>query len=121
MNIANRSFDSALTIIEHTSSSKKKNIKDQHPIPEPKDMTLEYLSEWKTVTRNILSKDNISLNQISRNAIYPIVGGKRGPQQALLFVKGLEELGFGNVTGGFKKKVFCRKIAQSEVEYNDLR
>ena len=122
MKIAQRSFDGALLIIEHNNSKFTKKInKDQKPIPEPKDMTLEYLCEWKTVTKNILSKDNVSLQQITRNAIYPIVGGKRGPQQALMFTKGLEELGFGNLKGNFKKEVFCRKRAQSEEEHNELR
>lgn len=71
MMIAERSFESALIIIDYKNGkSKQKSKKDQMPIPEPDKMTFEFLIEWKNVTKNLLSRDNIPLTEITRNAHY---------------------------------------------------
>ena len=82
---------------------------------------MEYLLDWPKVTHNVLASDVVTLQKVTRNAHYPIVGSTRGSSQALKFLKGLEKLDFGTVCDNYKNETFTRKRPRTEEEDINMR
>lgn len=92
----------SMTIIRKNEQSQF-NKKDKD-VPEPTEITIEYLMSYQSQVRNILRNNEIKINDITRMKSYPT--GKGGRLPALKFVKGLEINGLGKYlkeTDSFKR------------------
>jgi hypothetical protein len=81
----------SMIIIRKNEQSKFK--KDKGDVPEPSEITIEYLMSYQSQVRNILRNNEIKINDITRMKCYPT--GKGGRLPAIKFVKGLEINGLG--------------------------
>ena len=83
-------------------SRKSSTIKMKSPLPEPENLTMEYLRQYERVTKRLLSEKSIPLATVSKNKIYPIVNNVMGSHIANKFVNGIVKLGFGQVSPSSK-------------------
>ena len=82
---------------EPAKPSSAKPVK-KPPLPEPENLTIEYLQQYQKVTKRILQHEKIHLSKISKDKVYPIINDISGAHIANKFVNGLQRLGFGAVT-----------------------
>ena len=95
MAIIKYSVETSMAIIKKSDRQLKKpaSAPKKMPIPEPEEITMEYLINNQTHVKNILKDDETRLNEITRMKNYPNQSGGRVP--ALKFVKGLAANGLG--------------------------
>ena len=94
MTVIKYSVDTSMVIIKKMEKQIKRHVSGiKLPVPEPADITLEYLINNQTHVRNILKEDETKIKDITRMKTYPNQSGGRVP--ALKFVKGLAANGLG--------------------------
>ena len=122
--ITGEDFDMGSNIVEHSVKTsfalmndsvskpspgmKLKEMKTyKQPIPEPVNMTMDFLIPYTNFVNRICSEDKISLSVISRDNIYPVINKEKGAEVAVKFVKGLCQFRFGKIMNE-KTKCFKR-------------
>ena len=73
-------------------------ISKKSGIPEPENMSLEFLARYRSHVTNILKDDIISLSKIAGNNLYPTINHVKGAEPARKFTNGLCHMGFGELT-----------------------
>ena len=86
----------------HQKTSKKSSFTSRPPVPEPENITIEYLIPYHRQVKRILTNESIPLSLITRDKIYPVVNNESGTNVASKFVSGLENLGFGKFSPNSK-------------------
>ena len=110
INMANEivtySVEMAFSLLKGPSVEKpKKNnnsVRFKPPLPEPENLTMDYLMTYQKCAKRFLSNESIPLSVVSRDKIYPIVNNVSGSQIANKFIGGMEKLGFGRVSPASK-------------------
>ena len=89
------SLDTSLTIMRKQEQDVKSSAEKQgkKPVPEPSDISMEYLLLHQIHVMNILKVDEIKIKDITRMKNYPNGTGGRLP--AVKFVRGMEQNGLG--------------------------
>ena len=87
-------------------STKIDNKKMKMPIPEPDHMTMEFAQCNSKFIRRLCENESIPLSEVTKNKIYPIIGGQSGNTIAHKFLCGIQNLGFGYISP--KRKSFKR-------------
>ena len=93
VNIAKFSVKNSLVIMQKNQKDENNAKQEKIPIPEPSQISMEYLISHQTHVKNILRTPEIQIKDITRMKNYPNGSGGRVP--ALKFVKGLEMNGLG--------------------------
>ena len=124
LKISKEDMQMALTVVKHSVkisctimkkpekkvAEKKKNAQANTtslPIPDPENMTLDYLISNYAYTRSLCLQECVPVGKITRNKIYP--HGEQmesGRVPAIRFLRGLEKLGLGKYspsTDSFKR------------------
>ena len=107
MNIVNYSVLNAFSLLPSKPSNGRSNTKlrkdvNKTPLPNPENLTIEYLQQYQKVTKRFLNHDKILLATISKDKIYPVVNNESGSLIANRFVNGLQQLGFGYISPSSK-------------------
>lgn len=105
LNIITYSINNAFALLPNKisdRSSKKQCEVKKTPLPDPENLTMEYLQQYQKVTKRLLQHEKIPLSSVSRDKIYPVVNNISGSQIASKFVGGLQQLGFGYVSPSSK-------------------
>ena len=90
------------------SAAVSTTVKYKQPIPQPENMTMDYLLSNYTHARSLcLKSDKVQMGVITKNKMYPHGEDlEKGRQPAFRFVRGLECLGLGKYspsTDSFKR------------------
>jgi hypothetical protein len=93
VNITKFSVKNSLIIMQKNQKDENNAKQEKKPVPEPSQISMEYLMSHQTHVKNILRTAEIKIKDITRMKNYPNGTGGRVP--ALKFVKGLELNGLG--------------------------
>ena len=97
--IINKKHDNAATTKQKQKAVSSKARQEQIPVPEPSEITMEYLLCNHVHVKNLLCKeDSTRISDITRLKTYPNQCGGRIP--AVKFVRGLELNGLGKYSPG---------------------
>ena len=88
----------------------KRDSREFVPIPEVENMSMDYLLENIRHTRNILTKENLDMSKVNRDKLYPHTSSSKtqGSVYGYKFVGGIIALGFGELQGTGRQRVFHR-------------
>ena len=101
------SGEEGFNIFNESKTKKKKIQQPKPPIPEPENVTMEYLLKQITFTQKFLNVPIVSMSEATRNKWYPPTDEKgEGRVKSFKFASGLQHLGLGCLSPG--KKHFKR-------------
>ena len=103
--IVNYSNENAFSLLPTHPSHNQRKVKPKDlkmPLPEPENLTIEYLQHYQKVTKPFLQHKKIPLVAMSKDKIYPVVNNLSGSHIATKFVNGLQHLGFGIISPASK-------------------
>ena len=80
----------------------------KEPVPEAKDMTIEFLLPYRALVARILAEEFRELSWITKNKCYPIIENAKSAEIGIKFINGLVEIGLGKHETRGNKKVFRR-------------
>ena len=94
------------------SSGKRASCIRSTPLPDPENLTIDFLKPFHKQVKRIIRKECTPLSTITRDKIYPIINNESGSRVGRKFVNGLEQLGFGKFSPNSKS--FKRYSPDSE-------
>ena len=95
--------------------NRNKRLNLKQPVPQPENMSIEFLAKYRSKVLRILRDDEIEMSTVTKNGIYPEINGEKGKDVADRFVKGLVSLNLGKIYFNSNgKKIFKRFHPDSE-------
>lgn len=124
LNLVNYSVECLFSLIDATNSSKSKGVKRMREMPEPEAMDEEFLMLHKSKIQKLYKYDSheVPMSTITRNHLYPQIGGKSNVDEAKKFLKGLEKNGLGSIReeSSNKKWIFILKDKENIPSDNNI-
>ena len=86
----------------------------KEPVPEAKDMTIEFLLPYRALVVRILAEEFRELSWITKNKCYPIIENAKSAEIGIKFISGLVAMGLGKHETRGNKKGFRRYNPKEE-------
>lgn len=110
------SGDDGFNIFNKMKPKKKKIQQPKPPIPEPENVTMEYLQKQITFTQKFLNVPFVSMSEATRNKWYPSTEEKGdGRAKSFKFASGIQHLGLGCHRAKNISSVFTTKMRNARI------
>ena len=121
LTIVKYSVDCMFALIDVTMG--KRSLKRHAEIPDVEVMDAEFLIQHKSKIQRMYAQETrrIPFSQITRNHIYPQVGGKCNKDNAKKFLMGLEKFGIGTLHQGDGEKPVFELTDKENIPTPELR
>ena len=103
------------------SSSKVESKVIKSPLPEPENFSIENAQQHQRLVKKIISQPTIPLSIVSRDKIYPVINGVSGSQVGTKFLRGLQNIGLGQISPVSKTFKRCHPDDENCEDRDELK